>query len=76
VNSRSLIEVQDATEADAVELRELHVLTWADTYRGLLAPGFYAERLGHHRLRNWSRLLAQHAEAGVGCWWPGRQRPC
>lgn len=66
MNSQSLTEIQDATDADAVRLRELHVLTWVDTYRGLLAPQFYAERLRHHRLRDWSSLLAHQTEVGGG----------
>lgn len=62
----SLTQIQDATEADAIRLRELHATTWAETYRGLLAPGFYAERLTHHRRRDWSGLLIQQAEIGGG----------
>ncbi|HET9719160.1 MAG TPA: GNAT family N-acetyltransferase [Solirubrobacteraceae bacterium] len=66
MSSRALTEVQDASGADAVRLRDLHVTTWADTYRGLLAPGFYAERLVHHRLRDWERLVGKQAEVGGG----------
>jgi GNAT superfamily N-acetyltransferase len=59
-------QIDLATAADALALRELHVLTWTDTYGTLLAPAFYQQRLRRHRLRDWEALIAEQRESGGG----------
>lgn len=53
-------------DADAAALRQLHVLTWADTYASLLAPAFCRERLRLHRERDWIAVIRDQREAGGG----------
>ncbi len=61
-----LTQIDLATGADAAALRELHVLTWAETYASLLAPAFYRERLRHHRRRDWKALIREQRSGGGG----------
>ncbi|HWD85583.1 MAG TPA: hypothetical protein VG321_07510 [Solirubrobacteraceae bacterium] len=62
----ALTQIDLATGADAVRLRELHVLTWADTYASLLEPAFYRERLHHHHHRDWKALIRGQRAGGGG----------
>lgn len=62
----AVTRIELATGVDAACLRELHVLTWADTYASLLEPAFYRERLGHHRRRDWKDLIREQRDGGEG----------
>lgn len=53
-----------ADPGDAAELRDLHVETWAATYRDLLPQRFYRERLTAHQRRDWAELVRGQAAAG------------
>lgn len=55
-----------ATSADAVALRELHVLTWQATNAQLVPADFQARRLGQHRVRAWGELIGEQAARGGG----------
>ena len=58
--------IEPATSADADALRELHVITWADTNAALVPADFQARRLSQHRTRDWSRLIGEEAARGGG----------
>jgi L-amino acid N-acyltransferase YncA len=52
-----MIEVRQATPADADALGEIHAAAWAAAYAPFFAPEF-AERAAEDRLGRWHRLVA------------------
>lgn len=60
------MRIELAADADATAIGVVHVETWAVTYRDLLPPRFYEERLDAHRHRDWHELIAAQQAAGDG----------
>jgi GNAT superfamily N-acetyltransferase len=60
------VDVRPARTEDAAALRAVHVQTWSDTYRDLLPPGMFDERLRAHRHRDWVDGVGAQEAAGGG----------
>jgi len=53
-----MVELRDATPADALDIAELHVASWQVAYRGLIADEVLAGLSVPNRAAWWSRALA------------------
>ncbi len=58
VTVHGMIEVRQATPADAGALGEIHAAAWAAAYAPFFAPGF-AERAVAERLGRWHRVVSE-----------------
>jgi ribosomal protein S18 acetylase RimI-like enzyme len=60
------VEIVAAGLGEGDVLRELHVATWAVTYRDRLPRGWYRERLAAHRARDWGEIVRCRTAGGGG----------
>ncbi len=70
-----MIQIRQATPADAAEIASIHIHSWREAYRGLLPETFLASLPLHFRarLRLWNTvtqsssitLVAEHPEYGI-----------
>jgi ribosomal protein S18 acetylase RimI-like enzyme len=60
------VEIVVAGPADGQALRDLHVATWAVTYRDRLPEAFYRDRLVAHRVRDWVEVVRRQCSRGGG----------
>jgi ribosomal protein S18 acetylase RimI-like enzyme len=60
------VEIVPADPAQAMALRDLHVITWELTYRDRASEGWYGERLAAHAVRDWGEIVRVQAARGGG----------
>ena len=60
------VQILPATPADASDLRDLHLVTWAVTYRDRASEPWYAECIAAHAKRDWAEILRVESGRGGG----------
>jgi ribosomal protein S18 acetylase RimI-like enzyme len=60
------VEFVPANAAEAAALRDLHLFTWAVTYRERASEAWYPERLAAHAVRDWAEIVRSQAARGGG----------
>jgi ribosomal protein S18 acetylase RimI-like enzyme len=60
------VEIVAARPADGEGLHDLHVATWAVTYRGRVPDAWYCKQLAIHRVRDWADVVRRQRALGGG----------
>jgi len=60
------VEIVAARPADGEGLHDLHVATWAVTYRGRVPDAWYCKQLAIHRVRGWADVVRRQRALGGG----------
>lgn len=60
------MEIVAPDPADAIALRDLHLLTWEATYGDRASEAWYRERLAAHAGRDWVEIVRAQAARGGG----------
>lgn len=60
------VEIVAAHPAHCDALRDVHVKTWAVTFRDRVPDEFYRERLAMHRVRDWAEVVRRQTAVGGG----------
>jgi GNAT superfamily N-acetyltransferase len=60
------VKIAAARPADGDGLRDLHVATWAVTYRGRVPDAWHRQQLAAHRRRDWAAVVRGQTALGGG----------
>jgi ribosomal protein S18 acetylase RimI-like enzyme len=60
------VEIVPAHPNSGPALRDLHVATWAATYRGRVPDPWYREELAAHRRKDWADIVRRKMALGGG----------